>query len=174
MMVRIQWNEVMEKIFFWAVILFFLVVCPQAKAAFWDTKPKEKAPVKITPVKTVLEPSAVSKKIEAHAKEVLAAKDWKVYFTPIEGKKNVMEMDVLTFSEGRFTSKNLGNKGYLISNFTITVSENSAVIWETVQTAENGDMAAWKGQLDADVMSGILSIHTLKGKLEDYYFTLKQ
>jgi len=147
------------------------MVYPQVYAGFWDTKPKAKAPAKIIPVKTVPVSNAANKKIEARVKESLASKDWMIYLAPVEGKNAVTDMDVLIFSEGRFTSKNLFNKGYPRSNFTIVVSDNGRVDWEVVQTAGNGDMAAWKGRLEADVMSGILSMHTVKGKIEDFYFT---
>lgn len=161
----------MGKIIFSLMIFGLITINPAPAAAFWKSKPAAKAPDKQAPLKVVQPSSDANRKIESRVREILAAKDWLVYLSDADGKKNVTDVDVLTFSEGKFISKSLSNKGYPMSNFTIAVSSDGAVSWETTQMTENGDMAFWKGQLQSEIMSGVLSLHTLKGQLQDFYFT---
>lgn len=140
-------------------------------SAFWKSKPAAKTPVKEVSPKLVQPSSDANRKTESRVREILSAKDWLVYLSDVDGKKNVTDVDVLNFSEGKFTSKSLFNKGYPVSNFVILVSGNGTVSWETTQVTESGDMAFWKGQFQSEIMRGVLSMHTLKGQLQDFYFT---
>lgn len=145
---------------------------PTQVSAFWGkTRPAAKAAVK--PQAKPAETSSDSRKIESRTRQVLAGRDWLIYLNDIEGKKGVTDVDVLTFSEGKFVSKSLSNKGYPASNFTIAVLSGGTVEWESSQVNESGDISFWKGQLQGETIRGVLSLHTLKGQLQDFYFTNK-
>ncbi len=163
----------MKKIVFLALIFIFLVIGAQSTAAFLDTIPEAKIPVRQIVSKNTKPFFKANKKIIDSAKKTLALKDWLVSLSAVEDNKSMGSMDILVFSKGKFNSKSLSYKGFSASNLTITVTDNGTIDWETVQTAKNGDMAAWKGQLQAEVMRGILSLYTIEGRIQDFYFTNK-
>ena len=131
---------------------------------------KEDASKKTISVNPAISPAA-RKEAEAKAKEVLAANEWTVYLTAMGQKKARPEADVLNFGEGKLSSKNLSGKGYSTSNCTITVQSNGTIIWETMQTTEKGEMAFWRGELEGEVMRGVLSLQSPKGQAQDFSFT---
>lgn len=122
------------------------------------------------PVSPAVSPAA-RQEAEAKAKETLAAKEWTIYLTAMGQKKAGQETDMLNFAEGKLSSKNLSGKGYPASNCTITVQPNGTIIWETMQTAEKGEMAFWRGELEGQVMRGVLSLQPLKGQARGFSFT---
>jgi hypothetical protein len=119
----------------------------------------------------VVDPAIARREAEVKAKETLAAKEWSIYLVSMAEKKTKVETDVLTFPEGKIISKNLSGKGYPASNFTVTVQEDGIIIWETMQTAEKGDIAFWRGELQGEVMRGVLSLHPVNGETKDYSFS---
>lgn len=163
----------MKKIVFLALMFVFLVISAQATAAFLDTIPQAKKPLRQIVAKNTKPVFKANKKNIDNARKTLALKDWLVSLSALEDNKSMGSMDILAFSKDKFNSKTLSYKGFSASDFTVTVADNGTVDWETVQTAKNGDMAVWKGQLQAELMRGILSLYTTEGKIEDFYFTNK-
>lgn len=158
----------MKGIILTAMVLSFLAMDVGSSTA---AEKKKTAPATKTTT-TVSEVSASARReAEANAKETLAAKEWTIYLTAAGAKKAKSETDVLTFSEGKLTSKNLSSKGYPTSNITVTVQDNGTIIWETMQTKENGDMAFWRGELEGQIMRGVLSLQSEKGGAQDFSFS---
>lgn len=153
----------MKKIVLGVMVLSFLVmdVVSSTAAEKNRTAPATKTTTIVTD----------RREAEARAKETLAAKKWTIYLTIIGAKKAKSETDVLTFAEGKLTSKNLSSKGYPTSNITVTVQDNGTIIWETMQTKENGDMAFWRGELEGEIMRGVLSLQSVKGGAQDFSFS---
>jgi hypothetical protein len=154
----------MKKIILAVIILVFLVGTIDLTLAAQKQREKKVTP----PVQTVS--LTERREAETTAKEVLSAKEWTIYLTPAGVKKAKSETDVLTFAEGKLTSKNLSTKGYPTSNITVTVQDNGTIIWETMQTKENGDMAFWRGELEGEAMRGVLSLQPVKGTTQDFSF----
>lgn len=158
----------MKRIILAVAVLGFLVMAVDCALA---AEKKKTAPATKTTT-TVTEVSPLARReAEANAKETLAAKEWTVYLTATGAKKAKAETDILTFSEDKLSSKNLSSNGYPISNITVTVQENGTIIWETMQTKENGDMAFWRGELEGEAMRGVLSLQPVKGSVQDFSFT---
>ncbi len=82
-----------------------------------------------------------------------------------------MGSDVLTFSEGKVSAKEILAKGYQQSNCTITTQEDGTVVWETMQANEKGDILFWRGELKDNFMQGMISMQTKDGKNQDIAFT---
>lgn len=78
--------------------------------------------------------------------------------------------DILFFKDGKVESSNLSANGFLASNYSTTVKEDGTVIWETLQTKEDGSTATWYGAWNKDAMKGILSRRTTQGEVMDYSF----
>jgi hypothetical protein len=161
----------MKKIVLPVIVVSFVVITAGSAAAFWGAKKTEKAPVHAAPPAAAGPAFNDSRRQEAKAREILIARDWMLYLTSVDGNKVMMDTDVVMFSDGKFSSRNFSTRGYAPSNFTITVGAEGLISWEVTQAADNGDIACWKGQLRDDVMRGIVSLNTLKGQLQDFYFS---
>lgn len=156
----------MKRIVISMMVLSFLAM---ANETLYAAQKKKDSSKKTTSV-PALSPAA-RKEAETKAKERLAAREWTVYLTALEQKKAGQETDVLNFAEGKLSSRNLSSKGYPTSNYTITIQENGAIIWETMQTTEKGEMAFWRGELEGETMRGVLSLQPLKGQARGFSFT---
>ncbi|MCX7661922.1 MAG: hypothetical protein N2Z79_04480 [Candidatus Omnitrophica bacterium] len=159
------------------VLGLILVFSSDAWAIFGKKKKEEAKPVTpetvtpSTPVITSPVSLAERKEKEEQAKKKLSMKEWVIYLTPMAGKVAKAKTDILNFNEGKFNSQNLSQKGYPSSNITLTIQDNGVIVWETMQTAESGDVAFWRGELEGEVMRGVVSIHPLNAENEDYSFS---
>lgn len=170
-----------KRLFIWGVIFGVLVLYGgNSWAAKKEKTPKSKAESKTADrAKGETAQSAAGqisaeerKKAEEKVRGILFSKEWTISLTETTAKKPKTEIDVLNFKEGKFNSKNLSASGFPASNFTVTVQDDGTAVWETMQTAEKGDMASWRGEIQNDSMRGILSKRFLKGQAQDYYFSL--
>ena len=123
------------------------------------------------PVARAKDSALARKEAEARARVKLNAKTWTIQTISYVGKKTETGTDTLTFSDGKITSKNLSEKGYATSNYTLTLKEDGVIIWETMQRTEGGDLAFWRGELQGEMMSGMFSLHPIKGEIRDFNFT---
>ncbi len=96
--------------------------------------------------------------------------EWGIQLTyvPETGKPKISE-DLLIFAEGKFNSKNYENKKFDATNYTLSVREDGATVFETMQT-KGEDKAFWTGEIRGKGIRGILSYHPQNGKVEDYAF----
>lgn len=122
-------------------------------------------------IKAQEEKMAVRREAEKKANETLAQKEWQIETVETAAKKTKPEADVLTFSEGKVTSKNYSAKGYPATNITLTVQDNGIIVWETMQTNPEHGTVFWRGELGNGLMSGAASLQPKKGDNKDYYFT---
>lgn len=112
------------------------------------------------------------KAAEREARETLKMKEWEIYLTPQEAPKRVKnETNVLTFSDGKVASKNLSDKGYNTSNFSLTIQDDGLAVWETMQADVDRNLAFWRGELRENVMRGTLFLSPQKGDKITYSFT---
>ena len=109
---------------------------------------------------------------EAKAAEALSNTVWSAEFSPLSGEKPKKPVkDTLTFQGSKVSSESLSRDGYTPTNYTVTVPDESTVIWETMQTKEGGGVVFWRGERQQDSMRGILSKHPEKGAAVDYSFS---
>ena len=110
--------------------------------------------------------------VKGKAREALSKKDWVIYSNPLSTKKfRTQTTDVLTFSEGKFISKDLSSQGYPVANYTFTIQEDGTIVWEAMQGNDKVGLAFWRGELKGEVMQGVLSMLPQKGEMEDFVFT---
>ena len=118
-------------------------------------------------------PAAI-KAAKESAVAALKSKEWAIYLTPEEGQKGVSsDTDILTFTDGTILSKNLSTKGYLASNFGLTIQNDGTAVWETMQVDETQkDLAFLRGELLTNgIMQGTLFLKPQKGQKVTYYFS---
>lgn len=90
-----------------------------------------------------------------------------------QGKKKA---DVLMFKDNQYASKNYKTKGFDFSNYTLNVKDDGKVIWETMQTAQGGEVIFWRGEVNDKLtqMRGVLSVQLSTGDSDDYSFISQQ
>jgi hypothetical protein len=94
---------------------------------------------------------------------------WEIELTPMSGEKPPFK-EVLQFERGKVTAERLASDGYPSSSFTLTVGGDGIPVWETMQTKAEEGVVFWRGELRGEIMTGILSKHSLDGATEDYNF----
>jgi hypothetical protein len=89
------------------------------------------------------------------------------------GKK---QEDVLTFADNHFSSELSGKQGFAPTNYTLSLKDDGSMIWETMQTAENGALVFWRGEIPVDMkaMRGVISKQSAPGQSEDFSFTCSE
>jgi hypothetical protein len=90
-----------------------------------------------------------------------------------EGKKH---KDTLLFKDNRFSSETYAKQGFAATNYTLSVQEDGSMVWETMQTAENGQLVFWRGEISSDMksMRGVVSKQKAAGESEDYSFVCSE
>ncbi|MFC1646416.1 transposase [Candidatus Omnitrophota bacterium] len=78
--------------------------------------------------------------------------------------------DILSFQGRKIASENLVLSGFSASNYSTTAKDDGTLVWETMQTREDGATATWYGVLSGDTMKGILAQRSADGESEDYSF----
>ena len=164
-----------NKYFVTAVGLIFLVVgvAVVTEAAQKPAQEKAVAPVAAkTPEQ--LKAEAIQK-----AQQGLSLHEWAVYVTPTDSKgKAATETDVLTFNNGKITSRNLLAQGYPESNYGLAVQDDGTAVWETMQARElpgEVDITFIRGALFPNgVLSGTIIMQPQKGASKNFeYSTVK-
>lgn len=162
----------MKKIIIPVIVFSLIIISASPAAAFWGSKKtQQNAPVKAAPPAAAESVLTDAKRLEAKARGLLASKDWMIYLTAVNGNKTDMNTDVVIFFDGKFSSRNLSAKGYTPSNFTVVPGSDGLIIWDTVLTADNGDIASWKGELRDDLLRGVVSLNAVKSDIQDFYFS---
>lgn len=96
---------------------------------------------------------------------------WAIKLAQQSAKKPRVEADILTFSGQGVVSQFLSARGFGGSQFSLSIQDDGAAVWETVQRSVSEDIAAWRGELRGGVMSGTLSIRYKTGMAETYSFS---
>ena len=89
------------------------------------------------------------------------------------GAKGKPRQGVPIFEEKRFYAEKTSKEGFNATNYTISVQDDGVVIWETMQTAEEGRINFWRGEIAEDMknMRGIVSKQLPDGTTENYSFS---
>jgi hypothetical protein len=123
------------------------------------------------------EKAARAKKIELEKrrKKIKAAKDklndtqWQIVLRSAGAESGEIE-DTLRFTEGKVKSDRLSSEGFSATNFSVNLQGDNIIIWETMQSSENSGIAFWRGEVEGDVMKGLLSRHLDEDTVRDYSF----
>ena len=117
--------------------------------------PKEGFPVKeIKPVSEPLENIA-----------------WEIKLQPVSLTNSPKtQFDVLTFKEGKFVSNILTKEGAAPSRYSVRYKSEGVIVWETMQTKEDGTTVNWYGEYNGDIMKGVLSQVPADGKSREFSF----
>ncbi len=113
------------------------------------------------------------KELSAAKKQELNGTQWNVTVKPLSGGGSA-ESDVIIFSDGQMSSKNLQSAGFEATDFTVRVEEDGTVIWETMQVDGKDNFAFWRGDINEGVMRGVLTQKDNSGRTFDFSFTNKQ
>ena len=86
--------------------------------------------------------------------------------------KGKVEKDVLSFLDGKVSFKNMGEKGFLATNFSLRLQDDGETYtWETMQVSEKEGATFWRGDIGPDgVMRGVVSMRNKKNKDSDFNF----
>lgn len=116
--------------------------------------------------------TAAIEKIIVAKKAELNNTQWNVTMKPLSGKGKA-ELDVISFVDGKVSSKNLQNAGFAAVLFSVRVTGDKTTIWEALQQDGNGNYVFWQGNVKDGFMSGILSRRDNKGRTSDFSFDSK-
>lgn len=121
----------------------------------------------------VINPLTERKPLEQMPLAELNGTEWTIEVKAVD--KNVplsIYFDKLQFKGGKVSSKSMLDKGFLASNYTLTVQEDGTLSWETMQKNSLGETIFWRGETTKDnKMSGVFSKQASGGKTEDLFFT---
>ncbi|MDD5454119.1 MAG: hypothetical protein PHW62_01275 [Candidatus Ratteibacteria bacterium] len=110
------------------------------------------------------------KKLLGAAKIELNNMEWKIKLSPMSGTNATAYEDTLLFVNSKFSSEKLESEKFPISNYTVSLKGEDVIIWETMQTSESGGLAFWRGELEGNVMRGVLSVRTDEETSMDFSF----
>ncbi|MFH1189765.1 MAG: hypothetical protein V1682_03665 [Candidatus Omnitrophota bacterium] len=95
-----------------------------------------------------------------------------------KGKKGAaaLDKDTLNFRDNKIESSSLLSNGFTPTNFTVRLKgkDNDIIVWETMQTSADKGVAFWRGEIDNDVMRGVLSWQLDEQNKQDYSFVSSQ
>ena len=104
----------------------------------------------------------------AKKKAELNGTEWNIKLTPMGGGHGKAENDALSFANDKIASKNLEQRGYGPTNFTVRLQDDGTFTWETMQTSEKEGVAFWRGDIKDGVMRGVLSKRDKKNNTSDF------
>lgn len=83
---------------------------------------------------------------------------WQIELIESSGKGK-KENDTVEFKNNQIVSAAYGKRGFPSTNYTLTVQNDSSLVWETMQTSEKDGIAFWRGEISPDMkqMRGVLS-----------------
>jgi len=152
-----------QKIFIISIITICILSLQFSSA---ETKTKKK---KKETTATKIEAAKKEEKLK-QAQEKINDTAWQVRLMRIgEGKKETYN-DELCFVDNKFESKKMLKDGFSETNVTLSLKGENIVVWETMQTDAKGNLAFWKGEIEGEVMRGVLSLQPQKGAVKDYSF----
>ena len=110
------------------------------------------------------------KKVEERLKE-LNGSEWEMTVKPHAGKEKEYK-DVFTFQDKQVSSKKLSARGFLSTNYTITIPDDGeTAVWETMKTGKEG-VVFIRGEWVKDKMTGAISEQLDEGKkIKEYSFS---
>ena len=129
------------------------------------------APVQAKDDAAAAEKKAEMKKMVEERKAELNGSEWKVKMTSNDPAVKPDD-DLLTFQNTQIKSKLLTDRGFVPTNYTVTVEPgNEWAVWETMQTSAKEGVVFIRGEWLKDQMRGVISQQMEGGKTRDYNFT---
>ena len=119
---------------------------------------------------------AADEGMEEQKKQLEAAKielnnmEWKIKLMPMSGTNAAGYEDTLLFVKNKFSSQKLESEKFPASSYTVSLKGEDVIIWETMQTSESGGLAFWRGELENNVMRGVLSMRPDEKTSMDFSF----
>lgn len=91
-------------------------------------------------------------------KKSLNNTEWQIQLREISAseKKKIFK-DTLHFSNDRIGSVALSKEGFIPTSYTLSLKGENIFVWETMQTDADNNLALWKGEIENDLMRGVLS-----------------
>lgn len=138
----------------------------ETQSTFIDENPFEPAELSTEPVEMKVAPLAGASRI------VLNGSSWDVKIIPMEkGEKVSVEHDSLVFSDNKFASRLMAEKGFSATNYNMTVNPDGKITWETMQRSGSGEIVSWRGEWQGKEMKGVLSSRFTNGEVKNFYFS---
>lgn len=181
-----------------AIVVGFVFACSNPGYAFTWGKKKEAQPQKAVEQKqakpevkkdaskqaapAVVEEKKVDpKKLEQDRmlrqkkREQLDNSLWDIEISAMSGKEKPKK-DALIFEGNKVNSDKFAKEGFGPTNYTLTVQGDGVTVWETMQTAANGQIIFWRGEIEPKMtsMRGVISKHVSNEKTEDYSFVSQE
>jgi len=151
-------KELFKKISFYTAGIIILTLCISTAGRAESDKEKLAAEQK-------------RREMIENAKEDLNDTTWKIELSQMgSGAKVENISDTVRFTDNEVESEILASEGFPGTSFTISIKDNAAIVWETMQTSEKGGLAFWKGEIKDGVMRGVLSRHINEKTVKDYSF----
>lgn len=137
-----------------------------------------------------LQVAPASKTVQAQAtpeSKMIARATPRTFKTPIEGMIWEVEIytvtkdgkvqpikDKIRFNGKSFESYYFSSQGFSPSNYTVSVRENGAITWETMQRNPKGQVISWRGDLEGDQMAGVMNFRSDNKNTQDFSFMSKK
>lgn len=96
--------------------------------------------------------------------------EWDIDIMRMAGTEKRKEPDKLRFVNNKVYIKKFDELGYHASNYSLRVQPGGVVVWETMQTGEDGSILFLRGDWRGERMNGIIVKRPKKGKNEDFAF----
>ncbi|MBU1087198.1 MAG: hypothetical protein KKD05_06725 [Candidatus Omnitrophica bacterium] len=100
---------------------------------------------------------------------------WNTEIFPIAGGGKIQK-EALVFSDNKFYAEQFKQNGFMSTNYTLTLKDDGMIIWETMQSADDGQVIFWRGEMNEDMteMRGVLSKQKSPGESESFTFISKE
>lgn len=153
-----------RKILALVILGFFAVSVGAVSAAEKKSAPKAE-PAKKTATLDIAN-------IQAKTVVALNAQGWGVALLPLKATPAAksQQSDVLTFVGNSVISQMLNAKGFYPSNYAVNVQADGSSVLESMQRADNGDIATLRLTLSGDTLMGTIMVRPKSGAVEGYYF----
>jgi len=113
--------------------------------------------------------------VKEPVEKVLAKLDgtqWIVELVTGEGIDSTYpHFDKLIFSQGTVVSNYFLSKGFVASNYSLSIKDDKTITWETMQRNEAGEIVFWRGEEKEGNMKGTFSRRYLNGTTDALTFT---
>jgi hypothetical protein len=109
--------------------------------------------------------------IAVQATQKLTAEPWSIYIFPQGSSPESATSETLTFTNTGVEAKGMKAKGYNGSNYSLTIQDDGAAVWETVQRDADNNFLMWRGELRGEGMNGIVSQRSASGASIVYSFS---
>jgi hypothetical protein len=134
-------------------------------------KTKKTKPAEESAKKEVRPSDKKAKEITAKKRAELANTAWNIEIAA-PGKEGAQKLaDLIFFKDNQFSSQEFSKKGFVPTNYSLTVGDDGAIVFETMQTSEKAGTVFWRGEFrEQNTLKGMLSEVSSDQKATDYSF----